>query len=351
MTNPLRPPTYRDIAAKAGFSVAAVSLALRDDPRISAPVRKRIREVAEELGYRPNPLLAAYQASVRAQKPTKFQAVLGWINDWPDEEVWQRPYMKPLLDGARARASELGYQMNEIWVPNIREDDPAGNFKRWERILSARGIHGVVLPYMYRQHHCMLPWINFSVVSVGKHHSLIDESQIPIPENFEHHRVSPDYAFNMRLAVKRLRDAGCRRIGLAVGPFLDAETDHAYSASFSWLWLKWPVKERIPILFSDDIKTVKAWAMKHRPDAVICSHSDIRIALDRARLKIPTDTRLVHLGVASDVEDWSGVDRRMPLLGSAAVDMVTAHLQRNERGEPPYAKEMVIEGVWVEGKT
>lgn len=351
MTDPLRPPTYRDIAAKAGFSVAAVSLALRDDSRISAPVRKRIREVAEELGYRPNPLLAAYQASVRAQKPTKFQAVLGWINDWPNEEVWQRPYMKPLLDGARARASELGYQMNEIWVPNICEDDPAGNFKRWERILSARGIHGVVLPYLYRQHHCMLPWINFSVVILGKHHSLVEESRIQIPDNFEHHRVSSDYAFNLRLALTKLRDAGCRRIGLALGPFHDAETDHAYSAMFIWSGLKWPAKERVPILFSDKVRDVKAWAIKHRPDAVVCSHSDIRVGLKEAGLDIPGDTRLVHMSVAPDVRDWSGIDRRMPLLGSAAVDMVTSHLQRNERGVPPYAKEMVIEGVWVEGKT
>ncbi len=351
MSDSPRPPTYRDIAAKAGVSVASVSLALRNDHRISVPVRERIREAAEEMGYRPNPLLAVYQASVRAQKPAKFQAVLGWINDWQEEDVWQRPYMKPLLEGARERAAELGYQVDEVWVPNIQEADPAGNFKRWERILSARGVHGVILPYMYRQQHYILPWTNFSVVGLGKHRSLVEESRIHIPENFEHHRVASDYAFNIRLAVNRLREAGCRRIGLAISKYLDAETDHAYSANYSWLWLKWPPKEQIPILFSDHSEDVKDWAMKHRPDAVICGHSRIRSALTEAGLKIPTDTRLVHLNLAPDVPDWSGIDRRMPLLGSAAVDMVTAHLVRNERGVPPYAKEMMIEGVWVEGKT
>lgn len=282
---------------------------------------------------------------------TQLQAVLGWINDWPDERVWQRSYMKPLLMGARARASELGYQMDEIWIGNIREDDPAGNFKRWERILSARGIHGVILPYMYRQQHYILPWANFSVVSLGKHHSLVEESRIHIPDNFEHHRVSSDYAFNIRRALTKLREAGRRRIGLAVGPFHDAETDHAYSAVFSWYWSKWPVKDRVPILFSDRVDAVRNWATKHRPDAVICNHSDVRTAVEQAGLSIPQQTRLVHLSVAPDVADWTGIDRRMPLLGSAAVDMVSAHLQRNERGVPPYAKEMVIEGVWVEGKT
>lgn len=351
MPDSKRPPTYRDIALRAGVSVASVSLGLRDDPRISVAVRERIRKVAEEMGYRPNPLLAAYQASVRAQKPTKFQAMLGWINDSLDENSWHRPFMKPLLDGAKARASELGYQLDEIWVPNIREEDPAGNFRRWERILSARGIHGVLLPYLYRQQHYVLPWANFSVVSLGKHHALVEESSIHIPEKFEHHRVASDYTYNIRLAIARLRESGCRRIGLAISRFLDSETDHTYSAQFLWFSSEWPSKERVPILFSDHEADIQAWAKKHRPDAVICGHSSFRKALAEAGLDVPNQTRLAHLNVAPDVPDWSGIDRRMPVLGSAAVDMVTAHLQRNERGVPPYAKEMIIEGVWVEGKT
>ncbi len=351
MNEPTRPPTYRDIAAKAGVSGATVSLALRNDPRISEAVRIKVRAVAEEIGYRPNPLLAAYQSSVRAQKPAKFRAVLGWINDSPDESNWQRPFMKPILDGARARASELGYQMDEIWVPNIREEDPAGNFKRWERILLARGIHGVLLPFLYRQQHYLLPWTNFSVVCMGKHHALVEESRIHIPENFEHHRVASDYTYNIRLAIKTLRESGRRRIGLAISHFLDSEADHTYSAQFLWFSSKWPVKERVPILFSDNEGEIKVWAKKHQPDAVICGHSVFRSVLAAPGLDVPKQTRLVHINVAPDVADWSGIDRRMPLLGSAAVDMVTSHLQRNERGVPPYAKEMTIEGVWVEGRT
>ncbi len=346
-----RPPTFRDIAAKAGYSVASVSLALRDDPRITEPVKERIRKVAEEMGYRPNPLLSAYQASVRSQKTTRFQAVLGWINDWPDENAWQRSYMKPLIDGARERGSALGYKIDEIWMPTHEDADMASNFMRWERILSARGIHGVILPYLYSHYHYVLPWKNFSVVCIGKHHSLIEESTTHIPENFEHHLVSPDYAFNIRLAVTKLRDAGCRRIGLVIGPFVDAETDHSYSAHYSWFWLKWPTKERIPILFSDEKDVVKTWAKKHRPDAVICAHSEIPVALAEAGFKIPEQTRVVHLNFGPDVPEMSGVDPRRTLISAASVDILTAHLQRNERGVPPYAKEVLIEGTWVEGKT
>jgi DNA-binding LacI/PurR family transcriptional regulator len=44
----------KDIAARTGFSVNTVSLALRDSDRIPNETRRRIREAAEELNYLPN---------------------------------------------------------------------------------------------------------------------------------------------------------------------------------------------------------------------------------------------------------------------------------------------------------
>ena len=46
-----RRPRMRDIADWVGVSAAAVSLALRDNPRISAEMRTRIQAAAKELGY------------------------------------------------------------------------------------------------------------------------------------------------------------------------------------------------------------------------------------------------------------------------------------------------------------
>ncbi|MFO1209729.1 MAG: LacI family DNA-binding transcriptional regulator [Amaricoccus sp.] len=44
----------KDVAARTGFSVNTVSLALRDSVRIPDETRKRIRAAADELGYLPN---------------------------------------------------------------------------------------------------------------------------------------------------------------------------------------------------------------------------------------------------------------------------------------------------------
>jgi LacI family transcriptional regulator len=46
--------TSRDVAKLAGVSQPTVSRALRDDPKVSAATKKRVREAATALGYAPN---------------------------------------------------------------------------------------------------------------------------------------------------------------------------------------------------------------------------------------------------------------------------------------------------------
>lgn len=46
--------TLADVAARAGVSVALVSIVMRDAPGAGAATRERVRRVADELGYRPD---------------------------------------------------------------------------------------------------------------------------------------------------------------------------------------------------------------------------------------------------------------------------------------------------------
>jgi DNA-binding LacI/PurR family transcriptional regulator len=61
--------TLKDIALKAEVTVACVSLALRDSPQIAAATKVRIRDLAEKLGYRPDPALAALGPIARGCNP------------------------------------------------------------------------------------------------------------------------------------------------------------------------------------------------------------------------------------------------------------------------------------------
>src|SRR5690606_33682514 len=47
-------PTAMTIARRLGVSKSTISRALKDDPSISATMRRHIQELAREIGYRPN---------------------------------------------------------------------------------------------------------------------------------------------------------------------------------------------------------------------------------------------------------------------------------------------------------
>lgn len=47
-------PTLRTVATLAGLAVTTVSRALADDPRIAAETRRRVHEIAQQVGYSPN---------------------------------------------------------------------------------------------------------------------------------------------------------------------------------------------------------------------------------------------------------------------------------------------------------
>ncbi len=68
-----------DVARAAGVHPATVSRALRDDPRITAPVRRKVRAAAARLGYRKNPLVAALMSARRARTAAGYQATLAFV--------------------------------------------------------------------------------------------------------------------------------------------------------------------------------------------------------------------------------------------------------------------------------
>lgn len=89
-----RRPTLADIAARAGLSTAAVSMILNDRPgtRLSAETAERVRAIAAELRYRPNPAAR----SLRVGKT----ATVGFISDDVTVTRYASAMIRGLLDVA-----------------------------------------------------------------------------------------------------------------------------------------------------------------------------------------------------------------------------------------------------------
>src|SRR5690606_28109495 len=136
----MRRTTQKDIAEALGVGRSTVSMALRDDPRISPALRERVRKAAKRLDYVPDPALAALAAyrETHAPRPVSgnrlaFLYDRSWGPREPDRKF-------PLIQGVHDRAAELGYQL-EMHATRFTESELRSTL----RICKARGIEGLVL--------------------------------------------------------------------------------------------------------------------------------------------------------------------------------------------------------------
>lgn len=126
MPNNLLQITLKDVAAKAGVSFTTVSRALHGKSDINENTRKRIVEIAEELGYHPN--------NVARSLRMKRTNVLGVII--PDNS---NPYFANLLKGVEDAAKKRKFS---IVVINIQEKEQYE--KEAVSTLSAMQVDGII---------------------------------------------------------------------------------------------------------------------------------------------------------------------------------------------------------------
>ena len=341
--SPASIPTMQEIAERAGVGKATVSLALREDPRLRPETRRRIQRVAAEMGYRTNATVANLMAQLRASRNPKYRATLGFLNTAPEPHPTagiHRPTGE-WAAGCRRRAAQLGYGLDPIWL-----HEPGMTPARLTGILDSRNIRGLVISapaerpalperydFLWRRHPCVVagsspasPALNFST---NDHFST---------------------AFH---AVERLWEGGWRRIGLVVSPGLDAGVGHRFAAGF------WAGQEalggcgRLPVFPFHPAREAAfhSWYARHRPDAILTSHEQVREWIEESRLDIPGTVGLAHLDRHEGLPDWSGMNQNNAHVGEAAIEMLIGQVHRNETGLPDSPKASFIRSTWVDGAT
>src|SRR5437868_2287444 len=92
-----RPTTLADVAARAGVSVALVSIVMRGAAGASAPTRERVRRAAQELGYQPD----SRARLLRRSRSQLIGVVFGV----------QHAFHGDLVSGLYAAADDTGYAL------------------------------------------------------------------------------------------------------------------------------------------------------------------------------------------------------------------------------------------------
>lgn len=363
MSDHPRPVTIRDIAASCGLSTATISLALRNHPSISKATRERVAKFAAEMGYRANPLMAAHWETVRARKPATFQAIIAVINDWETVPQMQtNPWLAPAYAELTARASALGYGTEEFSVAGPDHATRCANLSSLLKVLHARGVYAIAA--LFSAHPGIYVDLSermstFASVFIGAAYrntamTMRDLRHIP------YHRVNPDYYGNMLMLLESLKAAGYERPGFWPNSWAEARIAGEGTAAFNFWIQSLPASDQIPVKWTrwkvdppleEFRRLFLRWLTAKRPDVVICQNFEVKEWIGSLGLDIPRDIGLVHTDLGPPEGQWSGIDCQLGRVAAAGIDLLTAHLHRNERGIPATPKDVRIEGVWAQGKT
>jgi LacI family transcriptional regulator len=334
-------PTLRDLARAAGVSVASVSMALRNDPRIKAETRAKIHAVAEELGYRPDPHISDLMGYLRNGRTRGFRETIAFVSKMAWNVFQENLIFHEVYVGAAQRAQSLGYSVEFHTVSGSMTESRLGS------ILRNRGIRGIIVlpqldPEGKSRGYESFPWEDFASVAIG--------FSCPTPDT---HRVMPDQIQALHVALKASLKLGYKRPGLVIERWKDDRVRNHWTASFlSFQERNFAPRDRIPI--SVNPGQLVSWYSRWKPDFLIGSDIESTVSLLRAAgFRSPEDFGYATLN--KQVEGrWafhSGVWEPFIQVGSAAADLLAGCLNRNEIGLPAYPQIVLLPVVWMDGES
>lgn len=208
--------SIRDVAREAGVSVTTVSHALNDKGRLHPETRARVRDVAQRLGYRPNP---AARSLVSGR--TGLVAVVASFPSGVRRQVADLGYFADLISGATGVA--VAHDVSLVVAPSSPErgaDDPFV----WDRI----PLDGVIVAGPMRGDG-LLPALRdrgIPFVTIGRDPDGGDELADAI--------VEADDAGGIRAILDHLRTSGAARPGLITVPATHSTTADTLAGYEAW---------------------------------------------------------------------------------------------------------------------
>jgi len=332
--------TLKDVAEAAKVSRMTVSLALRNHPSLPKSTRYRIREVAERLGYRPDPNIGQLMEKIRGKKTHRLPNVIAYLTAHKRRDDWHNePTQRMYYEGAKWRADELGYCLEEFW---LRE--PGMTERRLSEIVRNRGIEGALIAPVPIAQELFLDfhWDYVSAVEIG--YSLIKPAL---------HRCCNHQFHSMMALMRNLQRAGYRKIGLAMRRDQDTRTHHNWRAGYLASLDLLDLSKTVPMLLPDSWSrsAFAKWLHKHHPDVIVTSGLDVALWLKALDIRVPGEIGLANIDLSPAMGDMTGIDQNSHDVGTAAFDLLVSLMRLNERGIPKLPRVLMLEGNYVQGST
>jgi DNA-binding LacI/PurR family transcriptional regulator len=328
-------PRIADVAREAGVSKTAVSFAFNNPDRLSSGTATRIREVAENLGYRPHPV-----ARMLARRQTM---TLGVLTPQALAVVFSNPFFALLGEGIAQAAEDHGYELHFISPHNGSLAQAVGRAT----------VDGVVAIGLSGDH----PEVE-QIRGSGLPMVLVDSEDLP-----EHGSVVVDDEGGARAAAEHLVALGHREVLVVAFERPESASGRqdrasegvadrrlrgyrsALAAAGIDLRPEWIATGRVSI-GGGESAFQRAWAVGLRPTAVLAMSDAMAIGAMRAAgglgLRIPDDLSIVgfdDLDLAALVDPaLTTVHQPIREKGIDAVRLLLGELEERVGHEPEHLR-------------
>jgi LacI family transcriptional regulator len=334
----------RHLARLAQLSPSAVSLALRDSPKISDATKKKVRQLADKVGYRPDAKVVEMMTHLRKPSAVRQQACFGVISFYEDRHPWETSrHLTRIYDGMKRRAGELGYRLEPLWLRA-----PGMTYRRERTILDARGIEGLLCfgsPDLEQEFPRELD--HYAIVTIGL------SIRTPL------HRVTSHFYNDTVNVLNRVHQLGYRRPGLVLGRYEGVRSGHAHTAAYlGWCEHALGPGRALPVHLVDRVeeKPLLSWLEAQQPDVLIFVHlyhvlADLRAVLRKNRIRVPGDLGVAVLSQILEGSGFSGLQQNQPLMGAWAVELLAARISNRDLGIPVNPRIEMVESRWIENRS
>ncbi|MCL5096106.1 MAG: LacI family transcriptional regulator [Candidatus Omnitrophica bacterium] len=192
--------TIKDIARQVGVSQTTVSLAFRENSRISAATRQQVLEVANRLNYTPN-------LTARHLRCGKTRSIGMLVNDITN------PFYALMVRAAAKTVARHGYEL----LITDSQWNPDKEIRELKKLIESR-VEGILACFCEK---------------TDEGFTLLERYNVPFlaldtyPKGFKGPFVANDLIDTGRLAAEHLAEAGCRH-----PVFFTAEQEMAHFSSF-----------------------------------------------------------------------------------------------------------------------
>lgn len=321
-----------------------VSRCMRNDPRHSMATRRLVKDAAERLGYRPNPMISALMAQLRQGVVKPDGSVIAMLAFYPQKTLESSSTWRRFEAGVRARSLELGFGCE--WFPLENYPGESG-LRSLRKTFINRGMNAaIIFPMPTPEYSLAFDPEGFALAVLG--FSLVS----PPIHSVSHHHYSA-----LHTAIEEMTARGYRRIALALPEIFDANVGHQWLAALA----VHPSREGQPhtefaffcpkgtaVQDAKERKRFLAWVRATKPDLILGLtpfHAWWEEELRDRRHRVD----YASLDLSPDTPQLAGIDQMSENIGASAVDILVAQIHRNETGLPAFRKVLHAESQWREG--